>query len=68
MAWLSDAAQGIIRPEDVSDLILQESVALQVATQVPTASPQFRVPAFDGRCTERLVQRGRPDHDETADR
>jgi HK97 family phage major capsid protein len=48
MAFLSDAAAGIVRPEELYDLIVrtiqQESVALQVSTRVETESQQFRFP------------------------
>lgn len=47
-SFLSDAAAGIIRPEELGQLILQvvtqESVALQVATQIPCTAQQFRFP------------------------
>lgn len=51
MAFLSDAAAGILKPEDIGDLVIrpiqQASVAMQVATQVTTSSPTFRIPVVD---------------------
>lgn len=48
MALLSPGAAGIIRPEDVGDLVVKpvekESVAMQVATVVQTKSASFRIP------------------------
>lgn len=48
MSLLSSGAGGILRPEDVGDLIIRpverESVALQVSTVVKTKSPDFRIP------------------------
>lgn len=62
MAFLSDAAAGILKPEDVGDLIIQPiqqaSVAMQVATQVTTASPTFRIPIVDEDASSAWVPEG----------
>lgn len=48
MALLSSGASGIIRPEDVGDLVVKpverESVALTISNVVHTNSPSFRIP------------------------
>lgn len=48
MALLSTTAAGIIRPEDVGELIVEPiraaSTAFQVSTNVTTSSPEFRLP------------------------
>lgn len=48
MSLLSSGAGGILRPEEVGDLVVRpverESVALQVSTVVKTKSPEFRIP------------------------
>src|SRR4029077_19077744 len=48
MSLLSAAAGGILLPEEVGPLILQPlralSTAIQVSTEVTTASPKFRLP------------------------
>lgn len=51
MSLLDSTAAGIVLPEAVGPLIIRplqaQSTALQVATQVQTASPTFRLPVVD---------------------
>ncbi|BBY82952.1 phage major capsid protein [Mycolicibacterium pulveris] len=64
MAFLSDAASGILTPEEVGDLIVRpiqdESVALrsEVATVVHTASRDFRIPVVDEDAAAAWVPEG----------
>lgn len=64
MAFLSDAASGILTPEEVGELITRpiqdESVALrpEVATTVHTGSPDFRVPILDEDAAAAWVPEG----------
>lgn len=48
MALLSSGAAGILRPEEIGELVVQpvqrQSVAMQVSTVVPTMSASFRIP------------------------
>ncbi|WP_094295464.1 phage major capsid protein [Mycobacterium neumannii] len=64
MAFLSDAASGILTPEEVGELIVRpiqdESVAMrpEVATVVNTASPTFRIPVVDEDAAAAWVPEG----------
>lgn len=48
MALLSSGAAGILRPEEIGELVVtpvqRQSVAMQVSTVVPTMSASFRIP------------------------
>lgn len=62
MAFLSDAASGILTPEEVGELIVRpiqdESVAMRVATVVQTSSPTFRIPVVDTDAAAAWVPEG----------
>jgi HK97 family phage major capsid protein len=62
MAFLSDVAAGILRPEEVGPLIIQpvkqRSVALQVCTTIDTDSPVFRFPTVETDVTATWVPEG----------
>src|SRR4051794_39091099 len=62
MAFLSDAASGILSPEEIGQLIVRpiqdESVAMQVATVVNTGSRDFRIPVVDTDAAAAWVPEG----------
>lgn len=62
MAFLSDAAAGILTPEAVGDLVIkpiaQQSVALQVSSVVQTQSAVFRIPIVDADAAAAWVPEG----------
>lgn len=62
MTFLESAASGILRPEEVGDLIIrpitQASVAMQVTTVAQTSSAVFRIPIVDVDASATWVPEG----------
>jgi HK97 family phage major capsid protein len=62
MTFLSDAAAGILTPEQVGELVIrpiqQASVAMQVTTVAQTSSPVFRIPIVDTDASAAWVPEG----------